>query len=48
MRNMKNEELEAMTTVNIYQNGDVIQLLNDSRPNVLRDQYVEKIKNFLK
>ena len=48
MRNMKEEELERMATVNIYQNNDVIQLLNDVRPNILREKYVEKIKNFLK
>lgn len=48
MHHMKEEELETMASANIYQNGDVIQLLNDSRPNALRDNYVEKIKNFLK
>ena len=47
MVNMKDEELEAMATANIYQDNDLIQLLNDDRPNPLRDQYVEKIKQFL-
>lgn len=47
MLNMKDEELEKMATANIYQDTDIIQLLNDNRPNPLRDQYVEKIKQFL-
>ena len=47
MRNMKEDELEEMASASIYQNTDVIQLLNDNRPNPLRDQYVEKIKKFL-
>lgn len=47
MRNMKHDELEEMASASIYQNTDVIQLLNDNRPNPLRDQYVEKIKKFL-
>lgn len=47
MRNMKENELEKMASEPIYQNNDIIQLLNDSRPNPLRDQYFQKIKNFL-
>jgi hypothetical protein len=47
MLNMKENELEEMATTTIYQDTDIIQLLNDNRPNPLRDQYIEKIKQFL-